>query len=402
MRKWRLSKTGKKILFLFSFFLLVGFLLCFNAFSDNNSNSIYKRQKLNSISAALVQKNEFKTLVDDIFIPKVSRVSLVMVGDALIHSAVYGDAEVDGRYDFTGMLSEIKPIISSYDLAFYNQETILGGTQLGLSSYPRFNSPYEVGDAFLDAGFNLVGLANNHTMDRGEQAVLNSVSYWNSKGIMFHGSASSFKERNKPKIMEKNGIKYALLSYTDHTNGLTAPIGKEYLVNVYNEEQVKKDVEALKGKTDIILVSLHFGDEYSHSVSNRQKKIATYLSGLGVDIVIGHHAHVVQPTEMIGNTLVIYSLGNIISAQRGVEKLTGLIYSVDIVKEELEHETRIYLENQKATLTYTYSEYRNGYRHNFKVYPYKQLTEKLLSNSEMYYNRYMGIVISGRQDVEKW
>ena len=104
--------------------------------------------------------------------------SLVMVGDALIHSSIYTDAYTGSGYDFKPMLSEIKPLIQVYDLKYYNQETILGGTELGLSNYPRFNSPYEVGDAFIDAGFNLVSLATNHTMDKGEVGVINSLNYW--------------------------------------------------------------------------------------------------------------------------------------------------------------------------------------------------------------------------------
>src|SRR5574344_1508023 len=108
--------------------------------------------------------------------------SLVMVGDSLIHGAVYKDAlQSDGTYNFKGMIDDIKPIIQRYDLAYYNQETVLGGTELGLSSYPRFNSPYEVGDAMIDAGFNLVALANNHTLDRGETAIINSTNYWKNK-----------------------------------------------------------------------------------------------------------------------------------------------------------------------------------------------------------------------------
>ena len=90
----------------------------------------------------------------------------------------------------------MKPIISSYDLAFYNQESILGGTELGLSSYPRFNSPYEVGDAFLDAGFNLVSLANNHTLDRGEVAIRNSLNYWKDKKAYTAGSYESEEDRS--------------------------------------------------------------------------------------------------------------------------------------------------------------------------------------------------------------
>ena len=100
-------------------------------------------------------------------VPKLQSFDLVMVGDALIHYGVYRDAKTsDGGYDFKPMLENLKPIISQYDLAYYNQETILGGTELGLSSYPMFNSPYEVGDAFIDCGFDIVSLATNHKIGR--------------------------------------------------------------------------------------------------------------------------------------------------------------------------------------------------------------------------------------------
>ena len=386
------------------FILLTGWL-CFQL------NIFDIRRVFDLKSGFILQSN--KLIKDDVshkkdenedleMFPKVSKLSLVMVGDALFHSALYEDGKMEDGYDYTKMLSVMKPIISSYDLSFYNQESILGGDGLGLSSYPRFNSPYEVGDAFLDAGFNMVSLANNHTLDRGEEAILNSVSYWKKKGIMFHGSVASSEERNQVKVMEKNGIRYALLSYTGYTNDIPVPKGKEYLVNVKSEDQVRKDIEALKGKTDVILVAMHFGEEYSFEVTERQRQIATFLSELGVHIVIGHHPHVVQPVEMIGDTLVIYSLGNFISAQRGVEKLTGLIYSVDIIKEESDEGSKVFLENQRASLTYTYSEMTDGYRHNFKVYPYNQLTENLLLNWKDYYDQYMNIVLSNRQDVEKW
>ena len=332
-------------------------------------------------------------------IPKETSLSLVMVGDCLIHGAVYSDAEDGNGYDFRPMLEEMKPIISSFDLAFYNQETILGGTKLGLSSYPRFNSPYEVGDAFLDSGFNLVALANNHTLDKGEKGIINSSNYWSTKDAYVAGSYSSQEERANIEIKEENGITYALLSYTTWTNGLRVPQGKDYLLNVYDAEVVKKDVESIKDKVDLLMVSMHFGDEYSHKPSAKQKEIATYLSSLGVDIVIGHHPHVVQPIEFIGDTLVVYSLGNFISAQRGIDKLTGLMVSLNVVKDL--QTNAISFTNIEAELLYTYSNYSKGWRANFKVYPYTKLTEKLLPNYEMYYNKYMDIALSGNYNIQK-
>ena len=161
--------------------------------------------------------------------------SLIAVGDYLIHSSVYKDANRlangDG-YDFKPMISYIKEIVSNYDIAYYNQETILGGSELGLSDYPTFNSPYEAGDAMLDAGFNLVSLATNHTMDSGKKAVENSCKYWQSKeNVLTAGSYCSEEERNKINIKEINNIKYTMLNYTYGTNGM--PVANDYLVNVW-------------------------------------------------------------------------------------------------------------------------------------------------------------------------
>ncbi|MDD6223590.1 MAG: CapA family protein [bacterium] len=286
-------------------------------------------------------------------VPIIEKSSLFMVGDVLIHGAVYADADMGNGYDFTPMLEEFEEIVASHDLSFYNQESILGGSQLGVSSYPRFNSPDEVGDAFREVGFNLVSLANNHTLDKGEQAILNSKHYWDSHHIYTAGSYSSWNDRNTIRIKEVNGIRYVMFAYTDHTNGLLVPSGKEYLVDVYSEAKVKADVETVRDQVDVVLVSMHWGDEYSHSVSNRQRQIASQLASLGVDIIIGHHPHVVEPIEYLGDTLVIYSLGNFLSAQRGVEKLTGLMVSLDIVKTTYQGVVDISLNNIKVGLTYT-------------------------------------------------
>ena len=162
--------------------------------------------------------------------------SIVMVGDALIHDLVYKDAYTGSGYDFKPQIAATKPIVQKYDLAYYNQETVLGGTALGLSSYPMFNSPQEVGDAFIDSGFNLVSLATNHTMDKGEKGVLSSVDYWQKHPeVVTSGQWASAEDRTASvkKTYEINGIKYAFFSYTCWTNGLETPAGKEYLNNVY-------------------------------------------------------------------------------------------------------------------------------------------------------------------------
>lgn len=326
------------------------------------------------------------------------KASLIMVGDALIHSNIYLDAKnEDGSYDFKPMLEYTKPIIEQYDLKYYNQETIFGGKDLGLSSYPRFNSPTEVGDAFIDSGFNLVSLATNHTMDKGEEGVLRSLNYWNSKeNIVKAGQYSSFDDRGQERIYDINGIKYAFFSYTTWTNGLETPTGKEYLNNVYSNEKAQEDIEKVKGKVDVILVAMHWGTEYSLGVDEKQTEIANYLSSLGVDIIIGSHPHVVEPVERIGKTLVIYSLGNYISDQIGIERLTGLMLGVDITKIEENDTAEISVNNIRADLVYTYSKYGRG----FKLYPYSKLNNIILPNYKEYYEKYKSVATERLNDIE--
>ena len=170
-RKVRLKRKSKLV---FLLILLIG-VIGFGGIYHISYFSNVKNKKVELSN----DKKDKKVIKKE---PKEYTANLFMVGDALIHYGVYNDAkQKDGSYDFRNMFEYIKPIASKYDLAYYNQETILGGASLGYSSYPRFNSPQEVGDAFIDAGFNMVSLATNHTMDKNEQGVINSVNYWKTK-----------------------------------------------------------------------------------------------------------------------------------------------------------------------------------------------------------------------------
>ena len=325
---------------------------------------------------------------------KTSKLSLVMVGDALLHSSVYKDGYKDGVYNFTSQLEYIKPIIQDYDLAFYNQESILGGTELGLSDYPTFNSPWEFGDAMVDAGFNMVSLANNHTMDRGEKAILNSCEYWKNKDVLAPGSHCSKEDSETVQIREKNGIKYTLLAYTYGTNGISVPQGKDYLVNLYSDEKAKSDIKKVRDKVDLLMVSMHWGTEYRTEPTEEQKRQAEYLSSLGVDIIIGTHPHVIQPITYIDDTLVIYSLGNFISAQstnNDYNTMVELMTSIDVIKEEKDGEVTIKLENLNNELLFNY--YKKGSRWtDFKVIPFSQMNSSYNSDYQRLYNKYSAVV----------
>ena len=313
----------------------------------------------------------------------IQKLNIIIVGDGLLHEALYADAFVNGTYDFKPKLELIKPIIKEYDLAYYNQESILGGKELGVSTYPRFNSPQEFGDDMIDAGFNIVSLANNHTLDRGPEAIINSRAYWNSKpGIMVNGSATSEEERNNIQIMEKNGISYAMISYTTTTNGINSP--NNYYVNVFNREKAHEEISRIRPQVDLLMVAMHWGQEYNVGIINEQKEIANFLAEEGVDIVIGAHPHVIEPAQYIGKTLVIYSLGNFISAQRTDEQLSGLMMTATVEKiynKEL-NKYEVKVVNPVAKFSYTY---RKNVK-NYKVYPYNKLNQDIFPNYLAQYN----------------
>ena len=337
------------------------------------------------------------------------KVSVIAAGDNLIHSSIYKDAHHDDTYNFKPMYELIKPIVSNFDIAYYNQETILGGTALGLSDYPAFNSPQEVGDAMIDAGFNLVSLATNHTMDAGEKAIISSREYWNSKqNVLAIGSYSSQEEKNEIHILKKNNITYTMLNYTYGTNGINVPPDKQYLVNVWPtknipnisddeeyqkyKQQVKSDVDAVRDKVDVLIVAMHWGEEYKELPNNYQKDMAKYLESIGVDVIIGTHPHVIEPIEWINNTLVIYSLGNLISAQYqddNYSKTVGLMTSFDIEKKIIDNNKQIKITNVNNELIYTY--YKDW--RNFKVVPFSNKNiENYLPEYKQVYKIYRDII----------
>lgn len=349
---------------------------------------------------------------------KVYEANMVMVGDALIHNAVYKDANKLANYngyDFKPQLEYIKEAVSKYDIAYYNQETILGGTSIGVSTYPSFNSPQEVGDAFIDAGFNLVSLATNHTLDRGEKAVKLSREYWNNQeNVHAVGSYTSTEEKQtiETKILEVNNITYAMLNYTYGTNGIPVPKNKEYLVNLWDDtknfeaykEQVKKDIEAIRDKVDILIVAMHWGREYTHTPTDLEVKTATFLAEQNIDIIIGTHPHVIQPVEYIGDTLVFYSLGNFISAQyqnqgscTNYKCMVGLMSSLTIKKTIDKENTTIEINNIKNDLVYTYYDSFT----NFKVIPFSNPKIKdYLTNYSDIYSKYSDIIKTDDPRIE--
>ena len=342
--------------------------------------------------------------------------SLIMVGDNLIHSSIYEEANRNANYesyDFKPMYKMIKSIVSNYDIAYYNQETIIGGSEIGLSSYPAFNSPYEVADAMIDAGFNLVSLATNHTLDRGKQAVLNSRNYWNSKeNVLAVGSYSSQEERNKIDIKESNGITYTMLNYTYGTNGINVPEDENYLVNIWPmngnnpekdieyqnyKQQVLEDIKRVRDKVDVLFVAMHWGIEYQNMPNDYQKDAAKFLSDNGVDIIVGTHPHIIEPIDYINNTLVIYSLGNFASAHEVVnmDNRVGLMTSLEIEKDLKTN--KITIKNLENELLYMY--YTNEYK-DFLIVPFSKIDNSYLNNYQEVYEKYKNVITSLNSNIK--
>ena len=329
----------------------------------------------------------------------VTTTTLIMGGDGLTHETVYLDNRTEDGYDFTYPFSEIKKLVEPYDLAYYNQETVLGGKEYGVSGYPVFNTPQEVGDALIDAGFNLVSLATNHMLDYynkyGNKLIVSQNDYFlKHPNVITAGSYISQEDKDKVVIGETNGLTYGLLSYTYGSNIAGPNDDETYLINYINKEDIKKDVEKYRDKVDLLMVAMHWGEENSLSENNYQKEYAKYLADLDVDIVIGTHPHVLQPIEWIDDTLVFYSLGNMFSNQYfNIDNLSSCLASLDIVKTETEDNVDIEIKNVKCDMIFTDLDDKH------KVFLYRDLTDDQLSNKEEYFDKYKDILTKYEKDI---
>lgn len=302
----------------------------------------------------------------------IQKVSFVGVGDNLIHDTIYQAADRragvfgDGVYDFYPLYKNIKPIISKYDIRYINEESIIAGDKYGIHAYPQFNAPESMIKTLTDTGFNLINMANNHALDMGSKAVEDSLDLWNKTDVYHTGLYKSQEERNTPLIINKNGIKIAVLSYTYDTNGIRPD--KEYKVPYLNEEKIREDVKRVDGKCDFILVSVHWGDEHVEEITPLQKKYASLFSELGVDAVLGTHAHIIQKAQWLTNsdgkkTLVYYGTGNFVHNMLGARPYLEGMASWNFVKKG----NKKYIENAKFTPLVFHLE-SNKYGYDGKVY----------------------------------
>ncbi len=275
--------------------------------------------------------------------PRPLSATIAAVGDVMVHSPqIWAARQDDGTYDFTPVFRPVKDYIQSADIAVANLETTMAGKDEGYSGYPTFNSPAQLGQALRETGFDLVFTANNHALDRGGKGALATIENLHEAGLQHVGTSSTREERETVLARNVNGIEVAFLAYTYGTNGIPVPDDKPYLVNMIDEEQMKEDLRrARREGADLIVVSLHCGQEYKRQPSARQRELTDLLIKNGADIVLGTHPHVLQPVEFkrvqVGENvyrrgLVAYSLGNFVSNQRRGYTDSGVILLIEVEK----------------------------------------------------------------------
>lgn len=310
---------------------------------------------------------------------EVKKVTLMAVGDDLIHLPIISSAKkTNGSYNFDHLFTKIKKDIQAADIAVMNQETILGGSGLGYSGYPRFNSPTQLGDALVKAGFDVILHATNHTMDKGVKGIENTLAYWKKhKNITVLGINETKKDYSSIQIIKKNGIRIAMLNYTYSLNGLSLPKDKFYMVNLLDEDKIKKDIKKAKKISDFVIVFPHWGTEYVYEPSAQQKKWTKLFVEMEVDLIIGTHPHVIEPVEWIKSktghkTLVYYSLGNFTSYQTKMPRMLGGMAKITIEKKG---EKKAVI--AKATFTPLVTHYSKNKKNTFTTYKLKDYSEKL-------------------------
>jgi len=336
------------------------------------------------------QKSHLERSIDVSGKSFVETVKIGAIGDILIHDTVYEDAFVNLGYDFKPMLSNVKEYLTEPDLLLANQETLLGGEEIGLSSYPSFNSPVEVGEALIDAGVDIVSNANNHSLDKSEKGVLASLKNMEATGLPYVGSYKDDADKQELRILNKNGINVSYLSYTYGTNGIPVPFGKDHLVNLIDREAMKAEIHRARTESDIVVMSIHWGNEYQRFPTSDQKELAQFLINEGVDIIFGHHPHVLQPMEWLMATdgrkaLVVYSLGNFLSGQMWDYKDIGGLATVEITKTITPDGNKVILQNPDFLPTFVSSSRQSNYR----VVPLQQAGKYGLAGAENKYNEIM-------------
>ncbi|GEM_PF-2559496 len=274
---------------------------------------------------------------------KQKEITLVAIGDMLMHPQVSGLAfQPDGSIDYSFIFEPIEEEVSAADIAVVNNEVPFAGNQLGLQNYPNFNVYTELGDAEVNAGFNVILNATNHTMDQGLSGAMNTLNFWKKYPmITVLGLHDSEEAQAALDIIEVKGVKIALYNCTYGSNGGGAA-GKPYVLDLMtdaNREKIREELLRAEKEADFTIVFPHWGTEYKLQEDASQRAWAEFFTECGADLIIGTHPHCVEPVRKItasnGNTSVCYySLGNYISMQDETISMLGGLARVTLSVEK--------------------------------------------------------------------
>lgn len=297
---------------------------------------------LDTISAYRTSKINLNNILSEATSENKDRVSFLAVGDNIGHDRVnqYADSMLgemdDDQYDYSASYKNVEKQIKSADIAFINQESIIGGKSLGITGYPAFNSPEELAGNLVDVGFDVVNAATNHILDKGFTGVQNAANTWAQySGITYVGAYVSQEDADTIRTFKCNGITFSILAYTYGTNGYK--VDNDFTVPWFERDKIISDVAKAKEISDVVMVSAHWGDEGSYTLNSLQQEYGQLFADQGVDLVIGHHAHTVQELtwvegEMGNKTLIAYGLGNFLSTMESVDNQLEGMLTLDFVK----------------------------------------------------------------------
>ena len=248
------------------------------------------------------------------------RITVAFSGDTLPHSPLWRQASdnaeaagVEG-YDFTPMLAGLGSLLGEVDLAVCHLETPIAPLGEELSTSPYYGVPAEIVDAIAAAGYDRCSTASNHAADRGAAGIDRTVEVLEASGLAQSGMARTPAEI-LPKVFDVGGVTISHLSYTWSYNGVPVPDGEEWRSALIDPERIVADATAARDLgAEVVIVSMHWGAEGVHAPTRFQREVADEITADGlIDLVVGHHAHVVQPIERVNDTWVLYGLGNILS-----------------------------------------------------------------------------------------
>lgn len=270
-----------------------------------------------------------------------TRLSFLGCGDNIVYYGNVREAAAvavpGGRqYNFAPTYTFVADMIKNADISFINQETLMCGDGWEFSYYPMFNGPQDMGLDLVDLGYDVIGMANNHMLDKGGEGLEATINFWKAQDVLMIGGYLG-EEDYTHRILEREGVKIAFLSYTYGTNGLTLYPGFEAVIPYLDEATVERQVKAARADADLVIVSVHWGEEGQFNPTEGQKKYARIMNEAGADVIIGHHPHVIEPVEWLTSsdgrrTLCVYSLGNFIGEQAYDYNMVGGMISFDIVK----------------------------------------------------------------------